>query len=401
MENSQQAQGQRKWRLLFGSNFLLVTIAWLFFSAAFNPSFAHSQSSSDAQRLEKVFVCETCNRQEAISIAHAQAPLAECTFTQEQGQIPTPDDMSCFAAPRVLMVVNPIEQRAYKFRVQVQCHGTWCASGNPTTQELAPTAEELADLAVFYSFHQRFLAALQAQNDFEVVTQPIPLVDWTTHELDVVENYNLSAESCEGHPVQYFTNLNWRNAFHRMLATGISSRFGTRSFEAVVTDKRLNGLSFGKQQVGVSWEYSRNDLWTMYRFSDPWNNRLNFKVSYEGNVSEGPIEPHLVRFILAPGTSAIGGVLVSDLISGAHLSLRSLGDIGCLSLLLNNPEFFEPISHGEPEFVRQNPDNPASPFVERCYKTVKTQSCIVNDDNTRQCLPQTVGFWEMCPVNFP
>lgn len=337
------------------------------------------------------YACDTCDAQGAQVLAKSYAPPAQCHFTNPPGTVATPDDMDCFAEPRNLIVVNPITQQAYKYRVQIECFGTWC-SNDVSLTTLTLTNDEQEVMATYYDIDSSMRNAIGQMN--EMIAMSI--------RGEFSSMSSASDTQCSANPMDYFTNLNVKRDIEAAIAEKIKQQVNNRPWSEYITTTYLGptGFRIGRRtaDVSVNQRHISQPAYERYFFGDTPEeknkNNLNFRVNYIGRVSDQlGLSSWGIELSVQRSTSWVDGHRLSNLTpSGGTVNLtESLADMPCFAEYIEQSSDTEiigpPVQEGGGDDGGGHGSNPGggSSSMELCPARTTATVCSTTSDGVQSC----------------
>lgn len=394
-----------------------------------------SASVSGSEQLQ-LFACDTCSVQTMQHIAELQAPLLQCEggINPETGVIDVDyweNNANCYAPTKDLLVVNPLQRVAFKYRVR---------GHNPTSSEpgyvvsLSMNASELEIVQTYYDLYNSFLNSIQMLNDYSTTSSYSTISSAyersslsTFNEAETMQlstNQSVSEDclnSAAAHLYSSEQNKNrifnamrtaiknevdkqtWRDFTSSLLTTGIVSTGGL-----TITAGLSPGVS-GALSVSVEQQYIQNTLtvnpvgarncrfFGLICSPEDENNQIHYRVLYHGNVTTSGISHLQLEFQMLTNISKVEGYSLPTLLSSASLSLTSSPN-SCLSQLVNST------SPGQSGFVSAGPLGSPTEYnfgdgpKNYCEQTKIVRTCTnTGSGSTFVCYDNVFTTLTMCP----
>lgn len=338
------------------------------------------------------YVCDTCNSQGSQVLAKSYTPPAQCNFTNPPGTVPTPGDMDCSAPARKLIVVNPLTEKAFKYRVQRECQSTWC-NPNVTLTHLTLTNDEQEALITFYDIDSTMRNAIGEMNQMTAMS-----INGSFESL----NTTSSSEQCSDNPMDYFTDINTQRNIERKITEKIREKVGHRPWSDYITTSYYGPSSFQISTQGGNVTFDQENIahpaFERYFFGGTSEarqaNNLNFRVNYLGRVSDQPgVSSFGLQLVIDRSTSWVDGYRLSNLtLNGGTVDVTdSLDSMPCFKEFLDEQEseiVGPPVSGGGGGDGDPSLPGDGSSGWQLCPATVNTRVCSTTSDGT-QCTVTT------------
>lgn len=280
------------------------------------------------------YACDTCDSQGAQVLAKSYAPSAKCNFINPPGIVPT----DCFAPAKQLIVVNPLTEQSYKYRVQQQCQSDWC-DPNITLTHLTLTVDEAEIMTTYYDIDSTMRSAIGQMNTLVAMT--------------INNNYfavsNTTGDECPNNPMDYFTDIAVQREVEKQISLKVHSKVGLRPWREFITTSYAGPSNFqiGRRTANVTIDqrhisqpaYERYHFGTERAFRI--NNNLNFRVNYLGKIADQPGVSTLgLQLIVDRSTSWVDGFRLSNLTpDGGTVNLENnLDSMPCFKKFITQQE---------------------------------------------------------------
>lgn len=284
------------------------------------------------------YACDTCDSQGAQVLAKSYTPQVQCTFTNPPGTWPTPDDVDCYGPPAQVIVVNPLTQQAFKYRVQQMCQGNQCDSDVSLTH-LTLSVDEQWIMATYYDIDSTMRSSIGQMSGMMALAL----------SNEYLYSTNSASEQCPANPMDYFTNPTTQRNIEREIATNVSSKVGNRPWSEYITTNYVGPSSFqigkGTANVTIDQKSVSQPAFERYFFgtdnSFRLNNNLNFRVNYLGRISDQPgVSTMGLQLIVDRSTSWVDGFRLSNLTpNGGTVDLSgSLDSMPCFKQFLESQQ---------------------------------------------------------------
>lgn len=256
--------------------------------------FFSSQSYADAG-FTKTYGCDTCNYEKAKQIAIEKTPAPNCSGTSNGGEPIFNETLSCQSVSSTFIIVNPVNQEAWKFTV------TGTDSGKRLVDAALNQGEQDA-LERLYAIDLEFRSAF-GENGITINASEVH-----------AEEHNRARSACITHPTDFFKSIARENVYLSALTLAINRDIGGRGWNDYLaslstTKKLVTNIEGVSNSIGAVGE----EAYVTIMFGS-----LNNKLVLNVQPSErGPLVASNLLYSLELGASRIDGKIASDILGSS------------------------------------------------------------------------------------